>query len=278
MKMKAIFIVLNAALGVAFLVIFFAPLILFGSDWFTLTWQRTWPIAVIFVVTLGGVDVYFLLNWKLFRGLEKEDWASVAGTLEHRIFGGGPVMASNVRILLNTYLVTSNTDGIAALEAYLQRKKAALVPKFGLAFGIPHLLSKDAAESELFFRTLLTLPRLTDRDWVKWNHAFSLLQLKRAEEARRGLDELSEKVSDPILILLSLYLLDVLARNDSSLEAKVSARRAALKTRYTPALLQKAIDKSSGNMQVIVLSRLLQDAAQWLYAVGEPAPVSQEIH
>ncbi len=278
MKMKAIFIVLNAALGAAFLVIFFAPLVLFGSDWFTITWARTWPIAIIFVVTLGSVDTYFLLNWTLFKGLEKEDWASVAGTLEHRIFRGGPVMASNVRILLNTYLVTSNTEGIVALEAYLQKKKATLVPKFGLAFGIPHLLSKDTAEAELFFRTLLTRPRLTDRDWVKWNHAFSLLQLKKTEDARQRLDELCEKVSDPILILLSLYLLDVLARNDSSLEAKVSARRAALKARYSPALLQKAIEKSSANMQVIVLSRLLQDAAQWLYATGNPVPASQEVH
>src|SRR5208283_3787589 len=119
MKMKAIFILLNVVLILAFLVIFFTPLLLLVRDWFSLFWSRNWPIAIIFVVTLGGVDTYFLLNWRLFQGLEKEDWAAVAGTLEHRIFGGGPVFAANVRILLNTYLLTSNTEGILTLEAYL---------------------------------------------------------------------------------------------------------------------------------------------------------------
>ncbi len=124
MKMKAIFIVLNAVLGVGVpRDLSSRPLFLLGGDWFTLFWTRNWPIAIVFVVTLGAVDTYFLLNWRLFQGLEKEDWASVAGTLEHRIFRGGPVMASNVRILLNTYLVTSNTDGILALEAYLAEKE-----------------------------------------------------------------------------------------------------------------------------------------------------------
>jgi hypothetical protein len=276
--MKAIFIVLNAVLGAAFLVIFLTPLFLLGGDWFNLFWSRNWPIAIIFVVTLGAVDVYFLLNWRLFQGLEKEDWASVAGTLEHRIFRGGPVMASNVRILLNTYLVTSNTDGILALEAYLQKKKSTLIPRFSLAFGIPHLLSKEPGEAEAFFRRLLIQPRLADRDWVKWNHAFSLLQLRKTDEARLVLNELSDKASDPVLLILSLYLLDVLVRNDASLEAKVAARRDQLKARHTPALLQKAIEKSSGNVQVVVLSRLLQDAAQWLYADSRPVPVSEEIH
>jgi hypothetical protein len=276
--MKAIFIVLNAVLGAAFLVIFLTPLLLLGSDWFDLFWTRNWPIAIVFMVTLGAVDTYFLLNWRLFQGLEKEDWASVAGTLEHRIVRGGPVMASNVRILLNTYLVTSNTDGILALEAYLRKRKGTLIPRFSLAFGIPHLLSGDAGDAEAFFRTLLSQPRLADRDWVKWDHAFSLLQARKHEEARRGLDELSDKVSDPVLLLLSLYLLDVLARNDAALESRVAARRERLSARHTPALLQKAIEKSSGNMQVVVFSRLLQDAARWLYAGGRSAAVSEEIH
>ena len=81
-----------------------------------------------------------------------------------------------------------------------------------------------------------------------------------------------------MLLLLSLYLLDVLARSDASLEAKVAARRDKLSARHTPVLLQKAIEKSSGNMQIVVLSRLLQDAAQWLYADSRAVPVSEEIH
>jgi len=274
MKMKAIFIVLNIVLVVAFLVIFLTPLLLLGRDWFSLFWSRNWPIAIVFILTLGGVDAYFLLNWRLFRGLEREDWAGVAGFLEQRIFRKGRVFQAHVRLLLNTYLVTSNTEGILALEAYLTEKKPSAIRRFSLQFGIPHLLAKDPKDPESFFRGLLNSPRLSDRDWVKWNHAFSLLQMKETGEARKELAALADTVSDEVLLLLTLYLLDVLAKDDSALESKVSSLRDALRRRHTLATFQKTIEKSGGNMQVVVLSRLLQDATSWLFA-GSPAAVPQ---
>ncbi len=273
MKMKAIFVLLNVVLVLAFLVIFFTPLLLLGRDWFSLFWSRNWPIAIVFILTLGGVDAYFLVNWRLFRGLEREDWAGVAGFLEQRIFRKGRVLQAHVRLLLNTYLVTSNTEGILALEAYLTEKKPGAIRRFSLQFGIPHLLAKDPKDPESFFRGLLDLPHVSDRDWVKWNHAFSLLQMKEAGEARKELAALAETVSDEVLLLLTLYLLDVLAKDDAALESKVSAMREKLKVRHTLSTFQKTIEKSGGNMQVVVLSRLLQDAVSWLFA-GSPASVS----
>jgi hypothetical protein len=270
MKMKAIFILLNAVLAIAFLVIFLTPLFLLGGDWFGVFWTRNWPIAIVFLVTLGGVDLYFLLNWRLFRDLEKEEWAGVAGFLEERIFRRGRVLSGQVRLLLNTYLVTSNTEGILALEAYLAKRKPGLINRFSLPFGIPHLLAKDPKDPEAFFRGLLASPRLADRAWVKWNHAFSLLQMKRPEEARAELADLAGVVTEPVLQLLVLYLLDVLAKDDPALEEKLTGMREELRSSHTEASMQKAIEKSSGNLQVVVLSRLLQDAVQWLFA-GPPA-------
>lgn len=276
MKMKTIFILLNVVLALAFLVIFFTPLLLLGTDWFSLFWSRNWPIAIVFILTLGGVDVYFLLNWRLFRGLEREDWAGVAGFLERRIFRKGRVLQAHVRLLLNTYLVTSNTEGILALEAYLAEKKPGAIRRFSLQFGIPHLLAKDPKDPESFFRGLLDSPRVADRDWVKWNHAFSLLQMKESGEARKELAALADVVSDEVLLLLTLYLLDVLAKDDVTLESKVASMREKLRTRHTPATFQKTIEKAGGNMQVVVLSRLLQDAVMWLFA-GSPAAVAGAI-
>ena len=174
-----------------------------------------------------------------------------------------------MRLLLNTYLVTSNTEGILALEAFLSKQKPGLISRFSLSFGIPHLLAKDPTDPEGFFRGLLDSPRLADRDWVKWNHSFSLLQMKKTEEARVELAGLADTVTGPVLLLLVLYLLDVLAKDDAALEKKLVTLRDGLKSRHTPATLQKAIEKSGGNLQVVVLSRLLQDAVQWLFA-GAP--------
>ena len=266
MKMKAIFLLLNAVLGIAFLVIFLTPLFLVGGDWFTLFWARNWVIAVAFVLTLCAIDVYFLFNWRLFSGLEKENWGEVAGFLEERIFKRGWITSARVKLLLNTYLVTSNTEGILALEAYLSERKPDLIPRFSLPFGIPHLLASDPAEAEGWFRRLLGQPRLAERDWMSWNHAFSLLQTRQGDEARTELARLVDRVTDPVLLLLTMYLLDVLARNDAELESQVAAKRASLRDQHTPESIRKAIEKSTANIQVVVLSRLLQDASQWLFA------------
>ena len=119
-------------------------------------------------------------------------------------------------------------------------------------------------------RDLLSSPRVPDRSWVAWNHAFSLLQLKKADDARAELSGLTKSVTDPVLLLLVLYLLDVCAKSDAALESKIAAMRDALRDRHTPASFQKAIEKSGGNLQVVVLARLLQDAVGWLFA-GSPA-------
>jgi hypothetical protein len=273
MKMKAIFLLLNAVLAIAFLVIFLTPLFLVGGDWFSLFWSRNWPIAVVFVLTLCAVDTYFLLNWKLFSGLEAENWAEVAGFLEGRIYTRGWITAGRVRLLLHTYLVTSNTEGILALEAYLSKKKPALIAKLSLPFGIPHLLSREPKDSEAWFRGMLALPGLTDRDWVRWNLAFCLMQTKESDAAREELTALVDTVADPVLLLLTIYLLDVLAKNDVGVESQVSSKRELLKARHTPASLQKAIEKSGANIQVVVLARLLRDASEWLFA-APPVPAA----
>lgn len=279
MKMKAIFLLLNAVLGIAFLVIFLTPFFLVGGDWFSLFWTRNWPIAVVFVLTLCVVDSYFLVNWKLFSGLEREDWGEVAGFLEDRIFKRGWISAARVRLLLNTYLVTSNTEGILALEAYLAGRKPGIIPRFSLPFGIPHLLSREPKDAEAWFRGMLSRPRLADRDWVSWNHAFSLLQTKESDAARTELSALVDRVSDPVLLLLTIYLLDVLARNDAALESRVSSKRDMLKAQHTQASFQKAIEKSGANIQVVVLARLLQDASRWLFtAPPEPAAAGEIVH
>jgi hypothetical protein len=279
MKMKAIFLLLNAVLGVAFIVIFLTPLFLVGGDWFSLFWTRNWPIAVVFALTLGAVDGYFLLNWKLFSGLEKENWGEVAEFLEGRILKRGWISAARVRLLLNTYLVTSNTDGILALESYLSGKKPGIIPRFSLPFGIPHLLSKEPKEAEAWFREMLLRPRVADRDWVSWNHAFSLLQTRESDSARTELSELVERVSDPVLLLLTIYLLDVLARDDAALETRVTSKRDMLRAQHTPATFQKAVERSSANIQVVVLSRLLHDASRWLFAAApQPASAGEIVH
>ncbi len=268
MKLKAIFLLFNSVLVVSFLLIFLMPLFLLGTDSFSLFWGRNWIIAAVFLASLGAVNAYFGVNWRLFVSLEKEDWPALVVLLEHRILRRGLTRPMYVRLLLNAYLILSNTEGILALEAFLRKKSPRLVERFSLPFGIPYLLMKDPAVSEAFFSSLLASKRLSGRDWVRWNRSFSLIQMGRGEAAKEELAALGGSAREPVVRLLSLYLLDVLGRNDPAAERLVSDGKRALQSAYTPQGMQRVIERSGENMEVVILSKIVGDARAWLYGDG----------
>ncbi len=286
MKFKAIFALFNGVLVVSFLLIFFMPLILLGGEAFSIFWDRNWIIALVFLLTMGVLNGYFIANWGLFRLLEKEDWPRLVSYLEDRILGKNRIRAMPVRMLLNAYLVTSHTDGILALETLMKKKRPRLVGRFCIQFGIPYLLMKDPAISEAFFADVPAGASANSRDWMRWNRAFSLLQLSRPDQARTELAQaLSGSAGDPVLRMLCLYLLDVLAKPETG-DGAVSARnRDELRRKLGPKEMKKRIEKSSDNMEVVVLSKIIEDARQWLYsdpmkpsAVPEAPPPADSAH
>ena len=95
---------------------------------------------------------------------------------------------------------------------------------------------------------------------------FNSMQLFQYKQATTELAALARSDRDPVLQLLSLYLLDVAAKDDPELEKKVSDMRGSLRARSTPQEMNRTIEKAGGNMEVIVLSRMLHDAVEWLYA------------
>jgi hypothetical protein len=268
MKLKAIFLLFNGVLVVSFLLIFLMPLFLLGTDSFSIFWQRNWIIAAVFVVTLGAVNGYFLFNWKLFTSLEREDWPSLVTLLEERVLRRGRAWTMYVRMLLNAYLITSNTEGILVLEAFLRPKRPRLIGRFSTQFCIPYLLMKDPAASEGFFSGLLQSSGVARRDWVRWNRCFSLIQQRKLEEARGELSSLSVASADPAVRLLSLYLLDVVARDDPEAEKLVEEGKRLLKASHPAERMSRALERSGENMEVVVLARIVRDARDWLYGDG----------
>src|SRR4030042_1699981 len=76
--------------------------------------------------------------------LRSGDWPALASLLEDRVCHGGVPRSLHVALLANAYLATSNTDGLAGLEAYVGKARPGLAARHALAFGIPHLLAGDA--------------------------------------------------------------------------------------------------------------------------------------
>ena len=272
MKFKAIFALFNGVLLVSFLLIFFMPFILLGGEAFSIFWDRNWIIGLVFLLTMGVLNAYFIANWGLFRLLEKEDWPRLVSYLEERILGKNRIRAMPVRMLLNAYLVTSHTDGILALEAFLKKKRPRLIGRFCIQFGIPYLLMKDPVVSEAFFANVPAGASAYSRDWMRWNRAFCLLQLSKPDQARTELAHaLAGSAGDSVLNMLCLYLLDVLAKPETEDGVESARSRDELRRRFGPEEMKKRIEKSSDNMEVVVLSKIIEDARQWLYSdPGEP--------
>lgn len=277
MKFRLIFIVFNVVLVISFLVIYVTPLLILGWSYTRIFWANNWYLPVIFVGIIGVLNAYFASNRKLFRLLENEDWEGIIRYLEAQIYSKHRLRRQYVRILVNAYLVNSKTDDIGRLEQHVRNEKPRLLPSCGLLFGIPYLLRNDAAEMEEYFGKLLTDRRLSDRTWIEWNHAFSLMLLKRREEARAKLTSIAKSTKEPVLLLLSIYMLDAFSDGDSSMEPTLEDGKSALKRRFGPAAWQKEIERAKDNVEVVVLTKLIQEATEWLFAFGA-AGSSQTVH
>ena len=280
MKLKTIFIVFNLVVVLAFLSIFLVPLFVLGGEYFSFFASRNWIAALLFAVTFVGANLYFLLNWRLFALLEREDWPALVSWLEERIYRRGRLRATWVRLLANAYLLTSSIDGIRRLEAHLAGRRPALLRRHPLPFGLPYLLKSPPGEAQAWFARQAALPGVRQRGWLRWNHAFCLLQDQQPDAARDELLALQEPRSgrDPLLLLLTLFMLDSFSKSDPGVRVRVEAQKQALRRRYPRPRLERVVERSRGNMEVLILSRLVRNALEWLYGApsGEPVAGSAE--
>ena len=265
MRFKTIFIIFNIVIIISFLFIFFMPLLLLGVGQFDDFLAKNWISGVLFVLALGGFNAYFIRNWRLFELLEKEDWQSLIAYLEEAIYDKRRINRRHTKILINSYLVTSNTDAILKLGAFLSEQKPEIVPSFAIPLGIPYLLSTNASESERFFGKLLATMKLKDRDWIRWDYAFSLLQGKEIDVAKARFTELVREANDPMLVLLSLYMLKSLAGQDEELQELIHSKAEDFRAHNSPDAWKKKVEKAKDNMQVLVLSRIISEAGDWVF-------------
>ncbi len=268
MKFKTLYILFNAVIVAAFLFIFLMPLALLGADYFRLFAQKNWIAGVLFLATLLIINGYFGLNWKLFRLLEREDWPALIRHLEGSLSRRGALRKSSCRLLLNAYLITGQTEPIAALEARVRRERPGLLAALALPFGLPYLLRGDPQAAADYFGPLAARPGVGDRGWLRWNYAFSLMQLKRHGEAAGELQALLAENPAPELRLLGLYMLA--ACPGPGLGEQAEAGRGELAGKLTPEQWRRRLEGGSGNPQVTLLAPILREARDWLFREQAP--------
>jgi hypothetical protein len=277
MKFKTVYILFNVVIVASFAVIFLMPLIMLGPDYFALFASKNWLAGLLFLATLIIINGYFLYNWKLFQLLEREDWHGVIRLLERRILGQpGRVRAGlpgggRLRMLINAYLVTSQLDRLADLEVRLRQDGPAQLARFALPLGIPYLLRGDPLEAEKYFGRFLQQQGVAHLPWLRWNYAFALLQQRQVPAARTSLLDILAARADPVLRLLTVYILSSLTTDEPRTAAVVERERAALRGRYSPQRWRRIA--GGKHIQMILLTPIIKDALDWL--LGEsPSPAA----
>ncbi len=265
MKFKLIFIIFNIAILISFGLIFFMPLMFLGWEYTKDFWSSNWYLPLLFIAIIGVLNSYFIANWKLFDLLEREDWNGLVTFLEKRVLEKNRLTQQNIRLLVHGYVVRSDMNAVKALGERIREKSPAMFNRNALLFGIPHLLSNHPAQMEEYFRTAIE-GGASDINWLQWNRAFSLMMLDRKNEAKEILlSVVRSRERDTILLLLNAYLMDSFSRQDTAVAEEIQKIRTVLTKRFTRSAWEKEIERAKGNLQVVILIRLVQEATDWLY-------------
>ena len=92
-----------------------------------------------------------------------------------------------------------------------------------------------------------------------------------SDDAKSVLLSLLERTKNDVLVLLTLYLLDAFTVSDTQVNNIVLERKRAFQSKYTQDEWKKEVEKNRGNLQVVVLSKLVRDASAWVFADGTQA-------
>ena len=271
MKFKSIFVLFNAVVGISFLFVFAMPFFALGAEYALTFWAANWPLALALVAVLLIINAFFIVNWRLFILLEREDWPALAHYLEGRVIGKGRWNSRLVRLLANTYLVLSDPRAVATLEGKVAAAKPKLIDKNALVFGVARVLSGDAAGAVSFFSARRVSKKTESPEWVEWYYAFSLLLAHDFQAAADALLPLSATAKDAIVVALSAsFLGDSIARALPARQAELAAAAEAARSRVLkrfPSRDQwnKEAEKARADIHAVVLAKSIDEAAAGLY-------------
>lgn len=269
MKFRLLFILFNFVVIAAFALVVFMPLAVLGWDYSQLFWRQNWPVAIVFLIVLGGLNTYFGVNWRLFSLLEREDWSGLIDHLEKKVIRDGRPGRQRIRALINAYVITGSAEKITDLEKHLRESDPSWIVRFPLEFGLPYILSQDADEMLAFYGEMKESSRCPEPVWVRWNYAFALLLQKKREEARSLLCSLVDEARDPVQRLLIAYLLDAASGDDEETRGSARDIRTSLRATFPPAKWEKQLERRRSGLQELVLSKLIREASDWMHRDGE---------
>jgi len=230
------------------------------------------PLILVWLFLFLALNIFYFTNKKLFLLLEKEDWPALICYLEERIISKGRYNSRLVRLLVNSYLVLSDSAAVMSLENKVAINKPALIDANVLVFGTARILGNDIAGAVRFFKIRKETAKPAFKDWVSWYYGFSLLLNRQIEPAVKEFAVLASSSMDGVIIALSSYFLqqNVYAMppqlRQGLREISEEGKKKALTAIPKMKAWKREIDGLYTEIHVAAISKYLADTAIWLFS------------
>jgi hypothetical protein len=279
-----VFVAFNIIIFLFLLVIGFLSFSILGSEIALEFWRASRFFMVLMILVLVGLDVFYVINRRLYILLEREDWPGLTQYLEKRILQRGHYAPSLVRLLVNTYFILSEPLAVIDLEVKLSQKKPSLIETYALLFGSARILAKDLSGSVLFFSARLDAavarsgkgfwskadPYVTG--WIRFYYGFTLLLERQFSIAAEQFIILCKEAKDPVVIGLAAYFLsDILCKmllnRGQDLQTTAEDGRIRVGTMlHNIDSWYKEASKLQNEIYGALLAPYLRDAARWIFS------------
>jgi hypothetical protein len=267
-RFRVLFALFNIVILAACAVIAVLPLVVMGGEYADLFWRSIWPLGIVMVVLLAAINTYFGVNWRLFGLIEREDWSGLIDYLEADVTSGRRAGSRRVHYLIYAYVGTEQPERITVLEHKLREHRPSLVGRFALEFGVPYLLRNEPAAMERYYGEMTERADCSEPLWVRWGYAFALSQQRRNDDARAELSVIAPEAKDPILKLLTAYLLDTIGARDET-RIMVNQLRSQVRSQLAGQRWERELERRRASLHVLVLLRLISDARAWAFGTGD---------
>jgi hypothetical protein len=276
MKFKLIFFIFNAIVVFSFLFISLLPVFMLGWDSAAPFWQQSWYLLILFLLILGGLDWYFISNWKFFTLLEKQNWDDVQAYLESRLFDHSRIGEQGLQILINIYVRKLDADKLISLAEILKEKKPTQFRRQRLNLGVGYLLKDDYAGLADFYSDIADRSELSDGGWADWFWAFASLKGGRQDDGLSRLRLIADQGKDEALMVLTFYMLSTIMDDESGASEHARGFIERFQKKHTPASWTSLIEKRQEQVYLRSLSAVLQQAGEALLkkTVAEQQPIA----
>jgi hypothetical protein len=270
LKFKYIVLIFNIIIIFFLSAVALIPFFSFGPDFAAMFWRSAWPLAVILFVSLTALNVFFLLNRRLFMLLEREDWPALVDYLEQKILYKGRYVPRQVRLLINSYLVMSDSAAVLRLENKVAIAKPALLEANALMFGSARILGGDPKSAATFFRLRLEKGKVRDNQWLRWYCGFSEILAGLFDKAETEFKDLAAASPDALVAGLSAYFLSGTLLHHSSYPAQCRTIAAESRERVVKALKnaegwKKEAAKIETEVYAAIIKKYIDEAGIWLF-------------